>query len=157
MAKKNLKTLYDAGVKIAFGTDSGVPSRFSGYFEHRELQLMVEAGLTPMQAIVAATATNAAILKGNREFGTLERGRQADFLVLDESPLRNIRNTEKLSAVWQAGKTVPSVSVPTTSKQEWACVPGLGWPMRVNQRRFWDSTSYLLVLGPFLRTIPSWE
>ena len=55
MAKKNLKTLSDAGVTVAFGTDSGIPSRFPGYFEHRELQLMVEAGLTPMQAIVAAT------------------------------------------------------------------------------------------------------
>ena len=119
MAKKNLKALHDAGVKIAFGTDSGVPARFPGYFEHRELQLMVEAGLTPMQAIVAATSTNAAILKGQREFGTLEHGRRADFLVLDASPLQDIRNTEKLSAVWQAGKTVPSVSAPAmSSKQE---------------------------------------
>jgi imidazolonepropionase-like amidohydrolase len=118
MAKKNLKTLYDAGVKIAFGTDSGIPSRFSGYFEHRELQLMVEAGLTPMQAIVAATRTNAGILKQERDFGTLERGRQADFLVLDASPLQDIRNTEKLSAVWQAGKTVPSVPVSTTSSKQ---------------------------------------
>src|SRR5882762_9887374 len=50
MAKKNLKALSDAGVKIAFGTDSGIPTRFPGYSEHRELQLMVEAGLTPMQA-----------------------------------------------------------------------------------------------------------
>src|SRR5260370_1117955 len=61
MAKKNLKTLSDAGVKIAFGTDSGIPIRFAGYFEHRELQLMVEAGLTPMQAILAATGTNTGI------------------------------------------------------------------------------------------------
>jgi imidazolonepropionase-like amidohydrolase len=110
MAEKNLKTLSGAGVKIAFGTDSGIPTRFSGYFEHRELQLMVDAGLTPMQAIVAATATNAGILRGEKEFGTLQPGRQADFLVLDASPLLDIRNTEKLSAVWQAGKTVPSVS-----------------------------------------------
>jgi imidazolonepropionase-like amidohydrolase len=110
MAKKNLKTLSDAGVKIAFGTDSGVPTRFSGYFEHRELQLMVDAGLTPMQAIVAATSTSAGILRGEKEFGTLQPGRQADFLVLDASPLQDIHNTEKLSGVWQAGKTVPSVS-----------------------------------------------
>jgi hypothetical protein len=55
MGKKNLKMLSDAGVKIAFGTDSGIPTRFPGYFEHRELQLMVEAGLTPMQAIFTAT------------------------------------------------------------------------------------------------------
>jgi len=110
MAKKNLKTLYDAGVKIAFGTDSGIPTRFPGYNEHRELQLMVEAGLTPMQAIAAATATNAEILGGAKQFGTLQAGRAADFMVLDANPLDDIHNTEKLSAVWQAGKQVPSVS-----------------------------------------------
>jgi imidazolonepropionase-like amidohydrolase len=110
MGKKNLKTLSDAGVKIAFGTDSGIPTRFPGYFEHRELQLMVEAGLTPMQALVAATGTNAEILGGAKEFGTLQAGRRAEFIVLDANPLDDIHNTEKLSAVWQAGKTVPSVS-----------------------------------------------
>jgi imidazolonepropionase-like amidohydrolase len=115
MAKKNLKTLSDAGVKIAFGTDSGIPTRFPGYFEHRELQLMVEAGLTPMQAIVAATGTNAEILGGAKQFGTLQAGKRADFLVLDANPLDDIHNTEKLSAVWQAGKTVPSVSAKTMS------------------------------------------
>jgi len=113
MGKKNLKTLSDAGVKIAFGTDSGIPTRFPGYFEHRELQLMVEAGLSPMKAIVAATGTNAEILGGASQFGTLQAGRRADFLVLDANPLDDIHNTEKLFAVWQAGKTVPSVSAKT--------------------------------------------
>jgi imidazolonepropionase-like amidohydrolase len=117
MAQKNLKTLYDAGVKIGFGTDSGIPTRFPGYMEHRELQLMVEAGLTPMQAIVIATSTSAGILKGEREFGTLQPGKQADFLVLDANPLDDIHNTEKLSAVWQAGKVVPSVSAKQTVSQ----------------------------------------
>lgn len=115
MAKKNLKTLSDAGVKIAFGTDSGIPTRFPGYLEHRELQLMVQAGLTPMQAIVAATRTNAEILGGAKQFGTLQAGRAAEFIVLDANPLDDIRNTEKLSAVWQAGKPVPSVSPKSTS------------------------------------------
>ena len=115
MAKKNLKALSAAGVKIAFGTDSGIPTRFPGYLEHRELQLMVEAGLTPMQAIVAATGTNAEILGGAKQFGTLQAGRAAEFIVLDANPLDDIRNTEKLSAVWQAGKPVPSVSAKSTS------------------------------------------
>lgn len=115
MAKKNLKTLSDAGVKIAFGTDSGIPMRFPGYLEHRELQLMVEAGLSPMQAIVAATATNAEILGGAKQFGTLQAGRAAEFLVLDANPLDDIHNSEKLSAVWQAGKPVPSVSAKSTT------------------------------------------
>jgi imidazolonepropionase-like amidohydrolase len=111
MAQKNLKTLHDAGVTIGFGTDSGLATRFTGYMEHRELQLMVEAGLTPMQSIVIATSRSAEILRAEKEFGTLQAGRQADFLVLDGNPLEDIRNTEKLSAVWQAGTTVPSVSV----------------------------------------------
>jgi imidazolonepropionase-like amidohydrolase len=118
MGKKNLKTLSDSGVKIAFGTDSGIPTRFPGYLEHRELQLMVEAGLTPMQAIVAATGTNAEILGGAKQFGTLQAGRRADFVVLDANPLDDIHNTEKLSAVWQAGKTVPSVSAKTMAAKK---------------------------------------
>jgi len=102
MGKKNLRTLFDAGVKIGFGTDAGPPQRFQGYFEHRELQLMVEAGLTPMQAIVCATRNAGEFLGG--EVGTLEPGRRADFLVLGANPLDDIHNTEKLSAVWQAGQ-----------------------------------------------------
>jgi imidazolonepropionase-like amidohydrolase len=76
---------------------------------------MVEAGLTPMQAIIAATATNADILGAAKQFGTLQSGRRADFLVLDANPLDDIHNTEKLSAVWQSGKIVPSVSAKMTS------------------------------------------
>jgi imidazolonepropionase-like amidohydrolase len=110
MGKKNLKTLFDAGVRIGFGTDSGPPTRFQGFFEHRELQLMVESGLTPLQAIAAATRTSAEILGAASEFGTLAPGRQADFLVLDASPLEDIHNTEELSAVWQAGKPLPPVT-----------------------------------------------
>ncbi len=120
MGKKNLKTLFEAGVKIGFGTDSGPPLRFQGYFEHRELQLMVESGLTPAQAIVAATGAGAQILAGgagvnppkadgsstSSDFGTLEPGKQADFLVLDADPLEDIHATERLSAVWQAGEPV---------------------------------------------------
>jgi imidazolonepropionase-like amidohydrolase len=79
------------------------------------LQLMVEAGLTPMQAIVAATGTNAEILGGAKTFGTLQAGRRADFLVLDGNPLEDIHNTERLSAVWQAGKIVPSISAKNAS------------------------------------------
>jgi imidazolonepropionase-like amidohydrolase len=111
MGKKNLKALFDAGVKIGFGTDSGPPMRFQGFFEHRELQLMVESGLTALQAIAAATRTGAEILGASSEFGTLAPGKQADFLVLDGDPLEDIHNTEELSAVWQAGKALPPITV----------------------------------------------
>jgi imidazolonepropionase-like amidohydrolase len=115
LSRKNLKTLYDAGVKIGFGADAGFAAaslspKFLGFHEHRELQLIVEAGLTPMQAITAATGTSAGILGGAKvDFGTLETGKQADFMVLDASPLENIYNTEKISEVWQSGKAVRSI------------------------------------------------
>ena len=122
MAEKNLKTLSDAGVRIAFGTDSGLPTRFAGFFEHRELQLMVEAGLTPMQAITAATGTNAEILKGGKQFGTLQPARQADFLVLDANPLEDIHNTEKLSPCGkQAKQCRPSPQRPLLQTKLKAC------------------------------------
>jgi imidazolonepropionase-like amidohydrolase len=94
-------------VRVGFGTDAGMPGRFPGYFEHRELQLMVGAGLTPRQAIGCATR-NAADFLGP-DFGTLRSGSRADILVLDANPLADIRNTEKIAAVWQAGKLVKPI------------------------------------------------
>lgn len=107
MAMRNLKTLSDAGVKIAMGTDSGPAGRFQGYFEHLELGMMVEAGMTPMQVIQSATSVAADCL-GLDYLGTLEVGKWADVVVLDKSPLENIDNTKTLNQVWIAGNIVPS-------------------------------------------------
>jgi imidazolonepropionase-like amidohydrolase len=104
-AKKNLKTLADAGVKYGFGTDTGPPGRFPGYFEHWEMELMVEAGLTPMQVLTAATR-NAAEFLGAKDLGTLERSKWADLIVLDRNPLDDIKNTRAISAVYIAGNRV---------------------------------------------------
>jgi imidazolonepropionase-like amidohydrolase len=106
VAKKNLKGLFDAGVKIAMGTDTGPPARFQGYFEHLELEQMVDAGLTPMQALVAATGNAASCLQLTG-VGTLERGKWADFVVLQADPLKDIRNTKSVESVWVAGNRVP--------------------------------------------------
>jgi imidazolonepropionase-like amidohydrolase len=105
-ARKNLKTLADAGVKYGFGTDTGPPGRFPGYFEHWEMELMVQAGLTPMQALTAATR-NAAEFLGAKDLGTLERSKWADLIVLDRNPLDDIRNTRTINAVYIAGNRVP--------------------------------------------------
>ena len=105
--QKNLKLAYDAGVKVGFGTDSGaIPSRIPGFAEHHELEMMVAAGLTPMQAIMCATKTNAELLGIAKTTGTLTVGKQADLIVLDGNPLDDIRNTRKMVSVWHGGREV---------------------------------------------------
>ena len=81
VAKRNLKTLVDRGVRIAMGTDTGPPGRFQGFFEHLELEMMVEAGLTPMQALVSATGDAARCHQQggrNRHAGRRRGGRSVD-------------------------------------------------------------------------------
>ena len=106
MAKKNLKTLQAAGVPIAFGTDSGPPARFQGYFEHMEVDLMADAGLTPMEILISATSGAARSLK-LKGVGALEKGNWADFVVLTRNPLENIKNIHGIESVWIAGNRVP--------------------------------------------------
>ena len=104
-AMANLKTLSDRGVPIVFGTDSGVPTRFMGYFEHLEMEMMAEAGLTPGQIIVSASR-NAAEYLGLKDVGTLSPGHWADFLILDADPLADIRNVREISGVYVGGEKV---------------------------------------------------
>lgn len=104
-ARRNLKRLADAGVTIAMGTDSGGGrGRWQGYFEHTELEMMVEAGLTPMQALVAATGGAARVMQIDKELGTLDAGKWADLVILNEDPLADIRNTQAIDSVWIAGR-----------------------------------------------------
>ncbi len=104
-AKKNLKALADAGVRYGMGTDTGPPGRFPGYFEHWEMQLMVEAGLTPAQVITAATRSGAEFLHA-KDLGTLEPKKWADLIVLERNPLDDIKNTRTIEAVYIAGNRV---------------------------------------------------
>jgi imidazolonepropionase-like amidohydrolase len=106
MGQKNLKKLFDAGVTIVFGSDSGPPARFQGFFEHRELELMVEAGLTPLQALQIATSKTAEALRISGDFGSLAKGKRADMILLDADPLVDIRNTRKINKVWIGGREV---------------------------------------------------
>jgi imidazolonepropionase-like amidohydrolase len=106
MNQRNLKAMHDAGARIGFGTDSGATAlRIPGFAEHRELELMVEAGLTPEQALRCATGQSAALL-GLEDRGFLRQGRRADLLVLDGDPLTDIRNARRIRAVWQRGREV---------------------------------------------------
>lgn len=107
MNRINLKKMADAGVRIAFGTDSGGdPNRFfvQGYFEHREMELMVDAGLTPMQVIQSFSKNASEALGIDKAFGTLAKGKAADLLVLQKNPLENIGNMRTIDAVYLGGR-----------------------------------------------------
>lgn len=106
VASRNLKRLFDAGVPIAMGTDTGPAGRFQGYFELLELERMVAAGLTPMQALQSATGVAARCMGLDRDLGTLATGKWADFMVLDANPASNISNVKRIASVWVAGNQV---------------------------------------------------
>lgn len=102
---RNLKLLSDGGVMIAMGTDSGTGAgRWQGYFEHVEMELMVKAGMTPMQALVASTGNAAKVMALDKEVGTLQPGKRADFVVLAADPLADIKNTRTIESVWIDGR-----------------------------------------------------
>jgi Amidohydrolase family len=107
---RNLKLLADAGVEIALGTDSGTNlGQWQGYFEHTELEMMVKAGLTPMQALVAATGGAARVMKLDQHLGTLQPGKWADLVVLRANPLDDVRHTRQIDSIWIAGKRLSDV------------------------------------------------
>lgn len=111
MALKNLKALHEAGVLIAMGTDSGAqPVRAQGFSEHLELQLMVNAGLTPLEVIAVATRNASRVLKLDFQ-GVLAAGMNADFIVLNDNPENNISATQSIHAVWKNGIEVSGAVV----------------------------------------------
>src|SRR5207244_5453779 len=95
-----------AGVQIIAGTDTPNPFVFPGFSLHDELGLLVKAGLTPMDALQAATRNAANYLGMLDSAGTIEKGKLADLVLLDADPLADIRNTKKIKAVVVGGKFV---------------------------------------------------
>ncbi len=96
---KVVGVLHRAGVPIVVGTDQTVP----GHSVHREMELYVEAGFTPMEALQAATLVPARAMRVDKEVGTIEAGKRADLVVLGANPLENISNIRKTERVMEAG------------------------------------------------------
>jgi imidazolonepropionase-like amidohydrolase len=107
-AQENLRRTLDAGVRVAMGTDTGasLPGRFLGYFEHLEMEMMVQSGLSPAEVIVSATGVAASCVGLEDEVGTLRPGRWADLLVVGADPTVDILNARKIESVWIAGNQV---------------------------------------------------
>ncbi|HET9267723.1 MAG TPA: amidohydrolase family protein, partial [Vicinamibacterales bacterium] len=103
--QRTVAKLAKAGAKIALGSDTGIQDHPFGITDHRELELLVEAGMTPMQVLVAATNTSAAYLKLADE-GALAAGKRANFIVLDANPLDDITNTRRIARVFVGGREI---------------------------------------------------
>lgn len=103
--EQSLAKLNRAGAKIILGADTGLEDHLFGMAEHLELQAMVDAGMTPQQAIVAATSRSAEFL-GLKTKGILRPGFDADFIVLDANPLDAIANLHRINSVVLNGRTI---------------------------------------------------
>ena len=98
--EETVRLLHQAGVPIVAGTDQAVP----GFSLDREIELYVQAGFTPMEAIQAATVVPARAMGMEKDSGTIEVGKRADVILVDGNPLDNISDIRKVSAVFAAGK-----------------------------------------------------
>jgi imidazolonepropionase-like amidohydrolase len=103
--KKVVGALHAAGVPLVAGTDAmGVPLVVPGASLHRELQLLIECGLTPYEALRAATVSPAAFLGKADEFGTVTAGKRADLLLVDEDPLHDLAHVKRPTGVMVRGR-----------------------------------------------------
>jgi imidazolonepropionase-like amidohydrolase len=103
---ENVKTVWEAGVLIGAGTDTQGPRMAFGRSLHREMELLVEAGLTPSEAILAATRNAAVTLRVDDELGTIEKGKLADLILVKGKPWETISDIREVRVVIQDGKVV---------------------------------------------------
>lgn len=99
------RAFQDGGVRLVLGTDAGAaPGLVPGLSAHRELRLLVAAGLSPYQALLTATANAAAVVGESGDWGTIEEGRRADLLLLSGNPLDDVANAGRILGVMAAGR-----------------------------------------------------
>lgn len=106
IGRQNAKRLHDAGVAIAVGTDAGNPGTLHGPSIYREMELLQEAGLAPMDVLVAATKIGARAMGRDGELGTVEQGKVADLLLIDADPTEDIANARRVRWVMKGGVIV---------------------------------------------------
>lgn len=103
----NLRAMHDAGIPIGIGTDAGISGVYHGSATIREILWLVELGLTPSEALIAATRQSAQIMDQAQGHGTIEAGKRADLVLVDGRPDTDITDLWKVVRVWKAGHEVP--------------------------------------------------
>jgi len=106
----NVNRLYASGIPVACGTDAGITGTYHGWATLHELELLVEAGLTPLQAITAGTSASARAL-GLKDRGTIEAGKAADLVLVDGRPDETVSDVEKTRRVFLAGREIDLASL----------------------------------------------
>lgn len=99
-----VEAMFHEGVPMMAGTDAMNPFCFPGFSLHDELEMMVKSGLTPLAALQAATINPARFMEKTADFGVVEAGKIADLVLVGANPLKDIRNTTQIQAVWRKGK-----------------------------------------------------
>ncbi|MFN3514762.1 MAG: amidohydrolase family protein [Phenylobacterium sp.] len=125
-ALANVKALHDGGVTIALGTDAGMPGTPHGVSTLREMELLVRAGLTPFEALMAGTANSARVLGQIADRGTIEPGKRADLVLVEGEPWREISDVRRTRMVFVDGKAAygPGVRPPAANgRTAMAAVP----------------------------------
>ncbi len=116
--KRNVKKLHDAGVLLAAGTDAPYPGVFQGESLHHEMELLVESGMTPLEALRAATDNAARILNAQQEWGSLQAGRVANLVIVAGNPAVRISDTRKIEMVILNGKILDRLSLRFDAKRD---------------------------------------
>lgn len=124
-ALHNAKALQDAGVIVALGTDAGMPGTPHGVSTLHEMELMVRAGLTPTQALMAGTALSAKVINQLADRGTIEKGKRADLVLIKGEPWKTIGDVRKTDRVFIDGKLVFGPGAPPMTTNEATTMPSL--------------------------------